>query len=110
MIDGALYGARQGGRSWLKKRSPARRDVDRRKMVTIMLVLGALLTAADIVWTFTLAPLVQGAALEEPAVIAGRVVTTKLLLSQKISICMFPSRWPRSQPCSSPRSGPFASS
>lgn len=54
------------------------------KLVTIMLVLGALLTAADIVWTFTLAPLVQGAALEEPAVIAGRIVTTKLLLSQKI--------------------------
>ncbi len=80
------------------------------KLVTIMLVLGALLTAADIVWTFTLAPLVQGAALEEPAVIAGRVVTTKLLLSQKIFYRMFPSRWPRSQPCSSPRSGPFASS
>ena len=49
-----------------------------------LLVLGALLIAADVVWTFTLAPLVQGAQLPEPVVIAGQMVTTKLLLSQKI--------------------------
>lgn len=54
------------------------------RLVPILLILGALLTAADIAWTFTLAPLVQGAALSEPTVIAGQVVTTKLLLSQKI--------------------------
>lgn len=49
-----------------------------------MLVVGALLTAADVAWTFLRAPLVQGALLSEPVVIAGQVVTTKLLLSQKI--------------------------
>lgn len=49
-----------------------------------LLVLGVLLTATDIVWTFTLAPLVQGAQLSEPVVIAGQQVSTKLLLSQKI--------------------------
>ena len=49
-----------------------------------MLVLGAVLTAIDVVWTFTLAPLVQGAQLSEPVVIGGAQVTTKLLLSQKI--------------------------
>lgn len=54
------------------------------RLVPILLILGALLTAADVAWTFTLAPLVQGAALSEPTVIAGQVVTTKLLLSQKI--------------------------
>ena len=54
------------------------------RLVPILLILGALLTAVDVAWTFTLAPLVQGAALSEPTVIAGQVVTTKLLLSQKI--------------------------
>lgn len=58
------------------------KTVDR--FVPACLVLGALLTAIDIAWTFTLAPLVQGAQLSEPAVIAGTVVTTKLLFSQKI--------------------------
>lgn len=53
-------------------------------LVPALLVLGALLIAADVVWTFTLAPLVQGAQLSEPVVIAGQMVTTKLLLSQKI--------------------------
>lgn len=53
-------------------------------LVPALLVLGALLIAADAVWTFTLAPLVQGAQLSEPVVIAGQMVTTKLLLSQKI--------------------------
>ncbi len=50
----------------------------------LLLVLGAILTTIDIVWTFTLAPLVQGAQLSEPTVIANTVVNTKLLLSQKI--------------------------
>lgn len=54
------------------------------RLVPILLILGALLTAVDIAWTFTLAPLVQGAVLSEPTVIAGQVVATKLLLSQKI--------------------------
>lgn len=54
------------------------------RLVPVLLVVGALLTAADVVWTFTLAPLVQGAQLEQPTVIAGTEVSTKLLLSQKI--------------------------
>ena len=49
-----------------------------------LLAAGALLTAADIMWTFTLAPLVQGARLAQSTVIAGTEVSTKLLLSQKI--------------------------
>lgn len=54
------------------------------RMLPVLLVLGAVLTAIDVVWTFTLAPLVQGAQLSEPVVIGGAQVTTKLLLSQKI--------------------------
>ena len=54
------------------------------RLVPVLLVLGALLTAADIILTFTVAPFVQGAELSEPVVIAGQVVTTKLLLTQKI--------------------------
>ena len=54
------------------------------RLVPLLLLLGAVLTAVDVVWTFTLAPLVQGAQLSEPVVIAGQMVTTKLLLSQKI--------------------------
>ena len=54
------------------------------RLLPVLLVLGAVLTAIDIVWTFTLAPLVQGAQLSEPVTIAGMQVTTKLLLSQKI--------------------------
>ena len=52
--------------------------------VPALLAIGAVLTAIDVVWTFTVAPLVQGARLSEPAIIAGQVVTAKLLLSQKI--------------------------
>lgn len=63
--------------------SPSRRN-GRTRLLPIMLVLGAVLTAIDVVWTFTLAPLVQGAQLSEPVVIGGTQVTTKLLLSQKI--------------------------
>ena len=54
------------------------------RLVPALLAIGAVLTASDVVWTFTVAPLVQGARLSEPAIIAGQVVTTKLLLSQKI--------------------------
>ena len=54
------------------------------RLVPVLLAAGALLTAADIVWTFTLAPLVQGAQLSQSTVIAGTEVSTKLLLSQKI--------------------------
>lgn len=50
----------------------------------VLLAAGVLLTVVDVVWTFTLAPLVQGAQLSEPVIIAGTQVTTKLLLSQKI--------------------------
>lgn len=54
------------------------------RLVPALLAIGAVLTVIDVVWTFTVAPLVQGARLPEPAIIAGQVVTTKLLLSQKI--------------------------
>ena len=54
------------------------------KLVPALLAIGAVLTAIDVVWTFTVAPLVQGARLSEPVIIAGQMVTTKLLLSQKI--------------------------
>lgn len=54
------------------------------RLVPALLAIGAVLAAIDVVWTFTVAPLVQGARLSEPAIIAGQVVTTKLLLSQKI--------------------------
>ena len=53
-------------------------------LVPVALVLGVALVIAGVVWTFTLAPFVQGAELSEPVVIAGQQVTTKLLLSQKI--------------------------
>lgn len=53
-------------------------------LVPVMLVLGALLIAVDVTWTFTLAPFVRGAQLSEPVAIAGQMVSTKLLLSQKI--------------------------
>ncbi|MDO4436501.1 MAG: cytochrome c biogenesis protein CcsA [Coriobacteriaceae bacterium] len=54
------------------------------RLVPILLILGALLMAADVVWAFTVAPLVKGAQLAEPVVIAGTVVSNKLLLTQKI--------------------------
>lgn len=53
-------------------------------LVPVALVLGVALVIVGVVWTFTLAPLVQGAELSEPVMIAGQQVTTKLLLSQKI--------------------------
>lgn len=54
------------------------------RLLPVALIVGAVLVAVDVVWTFTLAPLVQGAQLSEPTVIGGMQVTTKLLLSQKI--------------------------
>lgn len=54
------------------------------RFVPILLALGGLLTLVDVVWTFTLAPLVKGAMLSKSTVIAGQVVNTKLLFSQKI--------------------------
>lgn len=54
------------------------------KIAPVALVVGLLLVAADVVLAFTMAPLVKGAELSEPVVIAGQVITNKLLLSQKI--------------------------
>lgn len=54
------------------------------KLVPIFLVVGTVLVCFDVVWAFTVAPLVQGAQLSESVTIAGQVVSTKLLLSQKI--------------------------
>lgn len=48
------------------------------------LVVGALLATAGFVVNFTVAPLVNGAAVSEPALIGGVLVGNKLLLSQKI--------------------------
>ena len=54
------------------------------RLVPAALIIGVILTVIDVVWAFTISPFVQGAELSEPVVIAGRQVTTKLLLSQKI--------------------------
>ncbi len=68
-----------------QNKTPVQRRGERwDRLVPTALVIGILLVIADVVWTFTLAPLVQGAGLSEPVVIAGQQVTTKLLLSQKI--------------------------
>ena len=48
------------------------------------LALGALLATLGFVLNFTIAPLVNGAAVNEPALIGGAMVQNKLLLSQKI--------------------------
>lgn len=48
------------------------------------LALGALLAMLGFVLNFTIAPLVNGAAVNEPALIGGAMVQNKLLLSQKI--------------------------
>jgi heme exporter protein C len=53
--------------------------------VTVLLfLLGAVLTATAFVLTFTTAPLVNGAAVDGFAQIGDKIVTNKLLLSQKI--------------------------
>jgi heme exporter protein C len=48
------------------------------------IVIGALLTTTAFILSFTMAPLVNGAAVDTPALIGGQMVTNKLLLSQKI--------------------------
>jgi heme exporter protein C len=53
-------------------------------LAPVALVVGALLTTAAFVLSFTTAPLVMGAGVEMPALIGGQMVTNKLLLSQKI--------------------------
>lgn len=54
------------------------------KAAPVVLIVGALLAVAGFVLNFTIAGLVNGAAVSEPAVINGVVVGNKLLLSQKI--------------------------
>ncbi|MDR0347072.1 MAG: cytochrome c biogenesis protein CcsA [Coriobacteriales bacterium] len=49
-----------------------------------LLVFGALLTTVAFILSFTTAPLVFGAAVDEPVLIGDQMVTNKLLLSQKI--------------------------
>ena len=62
-----------------QNKTPVQRRGERwDRLVPAALVIGILLVIADVVWTSTLAPLVQGAVLSEPAVIAGQQVTTKL--------------------------------
>ncbi|MCL1846910.1 MAG: cytochrome c biogenesis protein [Coriobacteriia bacterium] len=49
-----------------------------------LIIVGALLTTTAFVLAFTLAPLVMGAEVDTPALIGGKMVANKLLLSQKI--------------------------
>jgi len=49
-----------------------------------LIILGAVLTTAGFILSFTIAPLVLGAAVDMPALIGDQMVTNKLLLSQKI--------------------------
>ena len=61
---------------------PVQQKADR--LVPTLLIAGVLLVTFDVVWAFTVSPLVRGAQLSESVVIAGQVVSSKLLLSQKI--------------------------
>lgn len=54
------------------------------KVAPWALLIGAVLATLGLVLNFTVAPLVNGATVNEPAVIGGVVVGNKLLLSQKI--------------------------
>ncbi|MEG0217092.1 MAG: cytochrome c biogenesis protein [Raoultibacter sp.] len=54
------------------------------KIAPILLLVGALLTTTGFVLTFTLAPLVNGAAVSGAELIGDQIVANKLLLSQKI--------------------------
>jgi len=49
-----------------------------------LIIVGAVLTTVAFVLSFTVAPLVLGAPVDVPAMIGDQMVTTKLLLSQKI--------------------------
>jgi heme exporter protein C len=53
------------------------------RLAVPLLVLGALLSAAGFVWSFTVAPLVNGAEVV-PEMVAGQMVSNQLLFSQKI--------------------------
>ena len=53
------------------------------KLAVPLLVVGALLSAAGFVWSFTVAPLVNGAEVV-PEMVAGQMVSNQLLFSQKI--------------------------
>ena len=53
------------------------------RLAVPLLVVGALLSAAGFVWSFTVAPLVNGAEVV-PEMVAGQMVSNQLLFSQKI--------------------------
>jgi heme exporter protein C len=60
-------------------------DTKRYDAITMgLLCVGVVLVVVGFVLAFTIAPLVNGAAVDTPALIGGQVVTNKLLLSQKI--------------------------
>ena len=61
------------------KNGPALAD----RMTVPLLVMGAVLSAAGFVWSFTVAPLVNGAEVV-PEMVAGQMVSNQLLFSQKI--------------------------
>lgn len=54
------------------------------RLAPVALAVGGLLAAVGFVLTFTVAPLVNGASVNEPALIGGVLVGNKLLISQKI--------------------------
>ena len=53
------------------------------RLAVPLLMVGALLSAAGFVWSFTMAPLVNGAEVV-PEMVAGQMVSNQLLFSQKI--------------------------
>ena len=53
------------------------------RLAVPLLIVGALLSAAGFVWSFTVAPLVNGAEVV-PEMVAGQMVSNQLLFSQKI--------------------------
>lgn len=59
--------------------APTRAD----RLAVPLLVVGAVLSAAGFVWSFTVAPLVNGAEVV-PELVAGQMVSNQLLFSQKI--------------------------
>ncbi len=61
-----------------------RRRLPWETIAIVAVILGCALTTVDFLWAFLRAPMVAGARLEEPALIGGTVVTTKMLFSQKI--------------------------
>lgn len=59
-----------------------RKDVS--TLIVVLLVLGVVLSTIDIIWTFTIAPMVKGAGVSGTVLIGDQVVSNKLLFSQKI--------------------------